>query len=573
MGNTQVFSEPSQRHTMEHQKLDAVNNNVVSFVKSLQKACENFNSSNEKAFEEIADQAESLRAEASIKGGADGGVEGGYSGGSVTGGYSKLEHYAESVYSKNKEDLIRKIAEDVFKTMKLTKAHYAQTAPLADVIAHLKKVTPNVRKGNGGFNKSTATSSGKQKEILMALAESINKRYKSDMIPMDAAPGVIANRVAEVMGTLLYGMHTEFLSVAADVARIIKNIHQLKRLSRAAFEKQRELLSKSGSSYLQSQAENINDLARAIEGESDRQLALLANSISVSLGPSGESIISLLEDNPDFLGMVKQMRGSLGDAEFGTRLGHLLAGVSSVAHAAKAVDRALKVLGMSVKDYKNTKGLSDLHAKVYKTMTKKHPDTKELEKMLAAAEILYKNDLNHQDIAKHLDSKSGGYDGGVDGGYDGGVDGVNDDAHSEAGSSCSSASSQAHGGASFIPGDYTNDVDEEVGDTYQTPYWEQRDLGRKLKNKKKQRKMVLNDFKKMLVNAYRRVVHASSKIIAQMGKNIPLDSQFGDFIKAFGELPSINQENLHYQLSRMAKDINSRESRIGFMMQLHNILE
>ena len=85
-----------------------------------------------------------------------------YTGGSILdttvhGGAVSVKNYVEGVYSQEKEDLIRSIAESVFKSLKISNAKHAKTAPIGDILKHLSKVVPNPKK-NGKFNTSFKTS-------------------------------------------------------------------------------------------------------------------------------------------------------------------------------------------------------------------------------------------------------------------------------------------------------------------------------------------------------------------------------------------------------------------------------
>jgi len=326
----------------------------------------------------------------------------------VHGGSEGLKEYMNLVYNKNKEKLIRDIAEDVFKTMKLKGAGNAQTAPLKDVIDHLKRVTPDPRKGSGGFNQKTASSSKNQQNILKTLAEAINNRYKSNMINMDADHNVMANQVSEVIHTLLNSLQIEFLTVATDVSKIVKNLNDLKELVERSYRKQIEIIKSSGDENLSLQSKAVSDVFNVVSNEIDRQMALLTKALSVSIGgPTNESLITLIQDNKDFTGMIQELKGDLGQTEFSIKLGKLLSGVSSVATTADLVNKALKVLNMSVNDYNNVKDMSELKSKVFEIISKNKPkSSKELDKMLTAAELLYKNSANHEEIAEYLSKHS-----------------------------------------------------------------------------------------------------------------------------------------------------------------------
>ena len=146
--------------------------------------------------------------------------------GGIFGGKDEMQTYVNNVYTQNKEKLIRNIAEEVFKVLKLKGSSFAKTAPIEQVVQHLAKVVPNPRKG-GSFNKSFNSSSGKQKEVCDALINAVNNHYGSGIIDTTASMGSKCQQVSEVMNTLLVGMNTEFMQVAGDVLRTLKNMQTL----------------------------------------------------------------------------------------------------------------------------------------------------------------------------------------------------------------------------------------------------------------------------------------------------------------------------------------------------------
>jgi hypothetical protein len=680
-------------------------------------------------------------------------------GGSIVhGGSEGLKEYMNLVYNKNKEKLIRDIAEDVFKTMKLKGAGNAQTAPLKDVVEHLKRVTPDPRKGSGGFNQKTASSSKSQQNILKTLAEAINNRYKSNMINMDADHNVMANQVSEVIHTLLNSLQIEFLTVATDVSKIVKNLNDLKELVERSYHKQMEIIKTSGDENLALQSKAVSDVYNVVSNEIDRQMALLTNALSVSIGgPSNESLITLIQDNKDFSGMIQELKGDLGQTEFSIKLGKLLSGVSSVATTAELVNKALKVLNMSVNEYKNVNDMTELKSKVFEIISKHKPKTsKELDKMLTAAELLYKNSANHEEIAEYLAKHSGkssskrhgdkshhdkthekcrecgkpggkcdchwtssdsssdsdvnggddsdsDVDGGCDDGcYSGGWDFTNEISEIESAinkakeltnssklnslgiKSNDSKFSVSEKFKSYLGGDeisnqisviednlkkiyeqvknnkvtklkwdqnkreidnLTNKITElqnkiqnlqSINDSFSEKnknnssirenmtkinnsigtrdtnikegflsnnlnkareylkniyeqliefkettggaedddenlprYWRKKSLSKKVEKKQKLRKLMFDDFRKVLEEKYRHIVSAASVISENIGKSIPVNADLDRFIKFFEHIPTMNVENIQYAISGYSKDLTSRSKKYDFFNQFN----
>lgn len=509
-----------------------------------------------------------------VSGGSDG----------YAGAYEALQSYGDSVYSKAKEKLIRDIASEVFTVLNVGNAKQAHSAPIHVVVKGLEKIVPNPGKGKG-FNDSFNKSSGKQKAVCDALANAINKHYGGHIIPADAKEHEKCNKVVEVMRSLFTGLHTEFMSVAGDVLRIIRNLETLNQFVDASYRRQSELVKASADPQLSAQADNVSEVYKSIKAELERQLAVLSNLVNVSVGPAGKSLIGLLEENRDFAGLVQDIKADVGTQAFGDKLGYLLSGVSTVAHSAELVDKALKKIGMSVQEFKSAKNLQELRLKIYDHIQRKSPSSKELDSMMAAAEIIYKNDYNHKAIADLLNKKKGGCDcvGGGDHaehhahednnphckcvdcknkrhqakGSDSDSDSSSEagDAKSDAGSS----SDEKHGG---------NDDDDQTG---LPAYWAKKSLATKIKKKAKYRELMLREFRKVLKQHYRNIVNAADNIAKQIGQpnGIPADDNLKKFIEVFGQIDPLDNDSLHIALSGYPKDSVSREQRDVFMNKYH----
>ena len=475
-------------------------------------------------------------------------VMGGGSYKSSIGGYDQLQEYGDSVYSKSKERLIRDIAKDVFSALKLQGSQFAEKASISDVVKNLEKVVPNPKKGKR-FNKDFNNSKGKQKELCRVLANAINKHYGGTLVSMESSEAEMCSKVAEVMHSLFTGLHTEFMAIAGDVLRIVRNLEALKEFINASYKKQAQLVQQSGDKRLETQSGNVEEVYKRVIEELERQLAVLGNLVNVAIGPTNKSLVMLLEENRDFSGLVKDLKADLGTSAFGDKLAYLLSGVSSVAHSAELIDKALKKIGMSVQEFKSAKSLGDLRLKIYDHIQRKSPNSKELDAMMTAAEIIYKNDYSHDAIAAALSKKGKGEMLGGDCGCSGGDSGDGNDMDMD--------SNYVMGGD-----------DDDDGDS-ETAYWAKKSLSKKIKKTKTYRDRLLQDFKKLLKEHYRNIVNAANSIAKEIGHAIPISDDLDRFINIFSNLSSLDKDNLYIALSGYPKDSVSREQRDNFMNEYH----
>jgi len=477
-----------------------------------------------------------------VFGRADRNVTGGSEGGSVFGGYEDLQDYGNSLYSRAKEMLIRNIAKEVFKALGATGLKNADSMPIGEVVKRLAKVIPPMPRNPKKFAEGFNNHSKAQKSVCRALATAINKHYGGMIIDLDLDDNEICNKVAEVMHSLFTGLHTEFMNVAGDVLRVMKNMQVVMDYIERAYKKQKELAERSGNSATKDAAQSTDEVYKTIKAEYDRQTAILANLMNVTVGPTGKSLISSLEDNGDFAGLVKDLKAQVGTKAFGDKLAHLLAGVSSVAHAAELIEKALKKIGMTVQEFKNAKNNYDLHMKVYNHVLKSSPSSKRLDEIMAAAKIIYDNTYDHDSIAKYLSKKGKGETlGGND----------SDDEDND---------NDKSGGLVMGGDDDDDDESENL-----PAYWSKKSMSKKISNKKKYREMILSDFRKVLKLHYRNIVEAADKISKHIGRDIPISDDLDQFVKTFSDLPNLDKEKLHIALSGYAKDPVSKEKREQFM--------
>jgi hypothetical protein len=443
---------------------------------------------------------------------------------SYIGGANDLQNYANSVYSKAKEKLIRDIAKNIFNALSATGLKNPDTMPLDRLIQALSKLIPPRIKNPKKFAESFNKNAKKQTEVCVALGTAINKAYGSNIIDLDSDVGEMCNKIAEVMESLLTGLNTEFMTIAGDVLQTMKNMQTIMEFVDSAYKRQKELAQQAGDSTAANASAATDEIYSAIKSEYERQSAILANLINVSVGPTGKSLIGSLQDSGEFAGMVKDLKAKVGTTGFGDKLARLLAGVSSVAHSAELVEKSLKKIGMSVDEYRSVKNNNDLHMKVYKKITSSSPTSKELDSMMAAAKIIYNCD--YHTVADYLKGKKKGGD--------------------------------VYGGDAL-------DDDEDDTNTNLPTYFAKKSLSKKIKDKKKYRELLLKDFRKMLKGIYRVIVDNASQISKHIGNEIPISDEVHHFVRAFSLLEDLDREKLHIALSGYAKDSVSKEQRERYL--------
>lgn len=464
----------------------------------------------------------------------------------IKGGYDSLADYGNSMFSKAKEELIRGIAKDVANILKISPS-FAEKADLKDVIAKFTKVVPDPRKG-----RKIKSDSKIHNDVCKQLADAINKNYKLDLISKNDSTEQICKVVSELLYSLFTGFHSEFFTVASDVSRIVKNLTVMQEYLDGINKK----LIKDLGDCSEGEALPFKEAYEALTREINRQHAYLTNLVNGVISPAGESLIHLVEENKEFAGLTDDLRDAAGTREFSDKLSTMMSGISSVTHAAYLVDKALKTIGMSVGEYKNTKDMKDLRAKIYDHMVNKKPNSKDLNKYMVAADILYRNDLAHDDIAAHL-SKKGGESIPIDGFGD------NTDMNVFGGD-------EGLGFAQMISDGMYKDLDSIYQGRRQS---QKKSITTQLKNRESFREKLFQDLNHQIKNSYNNIILDLYKIGKKIGSEIPVTDKLHTFIRQLSYFAEVqpDRKNLHKALSGWRQDVKSEYVKHDFIRSLETV--
>jgi hypothetical protein len=461
--------------------------------------------------------------------------------------FLSLESYGDSIYSEAKEKLIRDIAGDVASILKVSK-EFTNTADINKIVQHLQKIVPNPR-----GKKNIKNNAVFHKELCNKLADSINSRYGIELINKSAAPEAVCNKVAEVLYSLFNGLHSEFLTISGDVTRTIKNLQILQDFVDSANKKLIQEVEKRADSE-DVEARSIGELYDKLSQEISRQQAILSNLVDSTIGPVGDSLIELLEDNENFGPLTQDLKNLVGTANFGTKLGYVLNGTSAIIYTAKLVDDALKKVGMSVAEYKSADGdLKKLYEKIYDSIARKKPSNEELYKMLAAANIIISNDTSHDDIIAFLEKKKGGFLEKKRGG-------ALDDTYGESFLNAADISDAMK--------EYTSPLSGRTQST-------RKSIAKQIDTHIKLRRQLFITLNAKIKNTYEKIKQSLGYLGRKIGTEVPISDQLALFIQnlvKFADI-QIEQKNLIGALSGYRQSIESSITRHRFMSSLNDLSE
>ena len=479
------------------------------------------------------------------------GGKGVYGGGSLKiEGYSSLMNHANSVISKSKDEFIRDIAKAISNDLGIK---INTDTPIDQLIIAFKRILPRPGSGKG----SLRPDAEKHTKLCKKIGDAINKIFNSDVINVSATSDVICKQVAEYMYTLFTGLHTEFLNVSGDISRIIKNLEILQGLVDSANNRLIEEIASARGNVVSADMENAKEIYNKLTGEIRRQHGILSNLLSSTIGPIGSSLIELLQDNKDFTGLVEDIKQTTGTKHFGDRLSMLLSGVSDVATAANQVNKALKTIGLSIDEYKNGKGIVGIRDKIYRMIVDQKPSPDKLYQLLAATDILYQHDFDHDAIADYVMNKSQNLKktGGLS--YKknqyGGADIEDAD---------SFASMVADSTWKSDPGVFEGRVQAN-----------RNTFGKRLEQRRRYRNMLFSQFNNQIKSQYHTLIMTLNKIANKIGNEIRPSVDIEQFIRLLNnfKLSQPERKNIHIALSGIRGDAASSFIKNQYMQYIEQL--
>lgn len=437
------------------------------------------------------------------------------------GGLADLKGY--SVLSKAKRNLIRDISKDVAEQLKLKVD--PKEKDVQKLIAQLKKEIPDPRPQKG--NRKTYQKDKRLHESLcQVLAKILNKNLGGKVVDPKMKAPEVCEQAWEVLNSLFVGMHAEFLVVKKDVEQSLKNLRALRQFLKASYDRLVNSI-KREPSINGAEVRRIQAVHEALLKEIDRQLTLLESMLNVTILPSEQSLIQVLTDHKEYGDLIAAIRSAPGAGAFGEKISFVLSGINTVALMAYEVDKALKKLGMSVKEYEATKSMDKLQHKINKTIQKalKKSTTNELMTMLEAKKVIEAHDYRRNDIVDYLKK-------------------------------------QASRAGKKVGGKETKKKTKRGG----------LKLDKRIKERKVVRQQLLRSFNQQLRELYERVLTSTEILAKKMGKDLPLSDALSKFVKAFEAVPDIGDRNMYYALTGYQGGIHAKEIRERFTNSVRHLI-
>ena len=291
--------------------------------------------------------------------GGDAGVAGGYFGGDDTEEPAKaLKEYRLSLAAASKDRIARGLA----RALANAGIKVNENASAEEIARDLKNQLPDPR------NKKTfASAASVQEEVCRIVAGVLNDEFTPGaqkhhkLIDTSLGAVSVCQQVAEIVHSLSTGLHSEFLEVHASLSRVLTNLELLDELLRNVHDR---ILSQIQDCDLKLGADknlaSFEDFYVRVQKERERQMSMLRNLLSVSLAPAQEELALAMRDESDAHDMIKRLELVPGTGTFADTLAMAVSGLGTVAVISARVDKALKEVGLGIKEYLDTSDLRNL---------------------------------------------------------------------------------------------------------------------------------------------------------------------------------------------------------------------
>jgi hypothetical protein len=459
-----------------------------------------------------------------------GGAAGGCGTGLFFGGDDKadpskeIREYEASLSAKAKEDVLRRLAHA------LSRAGISINADgdLDQIIPSLIAQLPSPK------NKKTfPADAGKQKLVCETVARVLNDEFtpgvtkKSEMfidtsLPMDE----ICRAVSEWAHSFAQGVNTEFLAVHASVKNALRNVEILAEIMREVHTKIMARVDAAADPAVGRDTDALREIYSRAENERRRFEEMVKNILNVQLAPAAKELELALRDESQSNATIKKLGLKPGSSQFSDTIAAALSGLGTAASIAHRVHKALKAVGLSVRQYLDSAEFGDfqrlLDAKIESGTVK----ADDLAKFLEAIDTLRRafGERGNSSFRHELESdKTGG----------------RHQAH-------------ARGGA-----------DEEP----------KSDITKRVERRELEKNIIVRDFASRMSRNYQELLVAVKALGPELGGKIPLTDKTDALNDALTRLRDMreNSERIEYALVGMYIDANARERKERFVNALRQV--
>jgi hypothetical protein len=450
--------------------------------------------------------------------------DGGYFGGDASADPAKgLREYADSLSAKAKEDVIRRLA----RALKLAGINVDPDGDLDEIIQQLVSQIPNPKNG-----KTFSSDAEAQKKVCRVIADVLNGEFSPGVTTphkmfidtsLDAVE--MCRKVGEWAHSFSVGVNTEFLAVHASVKNSLRTVEILAKIMEELYAKIQNKVQNDGDARLTREFDPLNDVYIRAQHERTRQMEVLKHILNVQLAPAAKELEIAMRDESEANAIVKKLGLKPGTSDFADSLAMAISGLGTAASIAQRVHKALKQVGVSVRQYLDSDEFADFQELLDEKIQNGSVSTDDLVKFLEAVNTLrasFGQKDNNRFRAALLETETTG----------------------------GARYRRRHGGA---------DDDENKSS-----------VQKRVERRETEKKVILRDFATRMSRHYEELLAAVKAIGPKLGREIPLTDKtdaLNDALKRLRDMRNTN-ERIELALIGMYMEATARENKERFVSAL-----
>jgi len=446
---------------------------------------------------------------------------GGYFGGDESADPAKgLREYEYSLSAKAKEEVIRRLA----RALKRAGINVDPEGDLDEIVRELVKQIPNPKKG-----KTFSNDAGSQEKICRVIADVLNDEFtpgitkaSEKFIDTSIGPVEMCHQVGEWAHSFAAGVNTEFLAVHASVKNTLRSVEILAEIMKEIYGKIRVRVESADDPALGREFDPLNEIYVRAQNERLRQEELLKNILNVQLAPAAKELEIAMRDESEQNALIKRLGLKPGTSEFADSLAMSISGLGTAASIAHRVHKALKQVGINVREYLESQEFSDFQRLLDEKLESGSVKANDLGKFLEAVNTLHAS-FSHKDDRRFREAFS---------------------------EESATGGRRRHGGAD------ENDTKSSVQ--------------KRVERHETEKKLILRDFASRMSRHYDELLAAVKAMGPKLGREIPLSDKtdaLNDALKRLREMRMVSQR-IELALIGLFMEADSRENKEQFVSTL-----
>lgn len=270
-----------------------------------------------------------------------------------------LGHALAALNSKSKDHMIRDLADDLGRALNLP-ALSSKGKTTQEILDAFSKYFPGSTKTPG---KAFSSDAGNQKKMLDIMAKLLNKHSGKVIIDANADHKLMARQIGEVLHSLGVSVFNEYNSLRNEIQTILTNIETTEEIMKKFHE--RILGIAKSNTDAEIVVSKFEEAYKAAKEEHDRQTVLLKGILDSESKPNPD-LEKIIAETGDFHKAIKEIKGEPGTKDFSDAISYAFGLYRTNAQMSKIVEDKLKILDMTLKQYKDLANLTQLKQHVAK---------------------------------------------------------------------------------------------------------------------------------------------------------------------------------------------------------------